>query len=84
MTTVEVVVDEASGGANTVGAADVRVVAVVVFGIGMGQIRGCLGRSAQETALEVTDRATTEDALFVDHGVTIAIAKSCITRPGQV
>ena len=36
---------EACRGADTVGAADVGVVAVVTFGVDLGQVRGCLGYS---------------------------------------
>lgn len=44
---IKVLVDEAGGGADAVGAADEGVVAIVAFGVYQGQVRGCLGRSAQ-------------------------------------
>ena len=81
---MEILVDEAGGGANPVGAADVSVVAVVGFGVDLGEIRACLGGSAEETAVENINGAVAEDAPFISHSGTFGVVQTYAIRPSRV
>jgi hypothetical protein len=75
---IEAFVDEAGRGANAVGAANVGVVAVVVFGVDPGDVRGCLGGSAEETAVENVNGAVAENALFVGHSGALGVVDALV------
>ena len=81
---IEVLVDEAGGGANPVGTADVGVVAVVGFGVDLGEVRACLGGWAEETAVENINGAVAEDTLSVSHCGTFGVVETYAIRPSRL